>query len=781
MIKNFNSILEEGFKLSAWGPTPEHHRRIEEMRLGIESSIREATEGLVTFQNVCADGVRAHALGNELVRRLNSVGNTPETQAWLAEIVSAADPRTKKHLEIQQQKALQYQADKKARFEQQAQKKQPYRSALEPVYLAAGAHHPNSLRHLSPCDHWKIYIDETGTSFDHNAQELSDNDKTLGRLVALAIPAGVKLTPLPKTPFHATDCPADLVDGVVQSLLEKPVGIFGFTVKDDGTQSSVWIGHVMLLVRWVLAQLPLDAEKITSVEIFIEQNCGYKPTDDLRALKEILESDLRSLSSRFNGLRLTLKFMSKNEPRNGYVDTIAFTWGSPAAESKDRLKKTAWLGHCLLRPSDAAPERIYAALMAGQDLPANEWYELCAAQAQEPQAGLLSDFLAQLGEKAKKNAAHWGRCLDEVRQRIRTKNYRLSGLAAALNWLERYAPADLALSKGDAFMLQTALLAAENHHGHIDHERLLDCIELGKSLRDEMPAEVCEAMLRIAVATTNAFQFEAMTEEIVRWTQEPIGVPGLLNYGKLYSTLGQLEAFQGRPASAVGYFDQAISHFERLSNPSQKRKEQGQTQIYRLIAQMDDPQHDVEASIQAVVDHFCALTGKKTPEEISRSIAYFGQEKRFEQYLWLRFLVTYPEPLASARKAYLELANQWQVGEDHPWPLISAYRGWLLCLNQQRGEATVTHFSAAVALCLNPENGPVLHWMGMVLWCVSQALSVGVEDALFEQIPADLKAKLPDAPHTAVHALIDAISRGEHITHQALLEHLRRCLPFNFH
>ena len=54
--------------------------------------------------------------------------------------------------------------------------------------------------------------------------------------------------------------------------------------------------------------------------------------------------------------------MAKAHALNGYVDAIAFTWGSQLAASQDRLKKTGWLGHCLLRPTDRALERLYLAL-----------------------------------------------------------------------------------------------------------------------------------------------------------------------------------------------------------------------------------------------------------------------------------------------------------------------------------------------------------------------------------------------------------------------------------
>lgn len=137
-----------------------------------------------------------------------------------------------------------------------------------------------------------ILIDETGSHFDEQADVLSASDSTLGRLVALAIPAATALPPL--TGFHAVAATVAETDAAVGTLLGQKVGVFGFTVQDPAIHATRWIGHVVLLARWVLAQLPLVADAPCEVEILIEQNKGYQPGDDLRALREMLSPPGRS-------------------------------------------------------------------------------------------------------------------------------------------------------------------------------------------------------------------------------------------------------------------------------------------------------------------------------------------------------------------------------------------------------------------------------------------------------------------------------------------------------
>ncbi|WP_345793317.1 hypothetical protein AAG895_17860 [Thauera sp. JM12B12] len=767
-------VLHHAFLYSAFEASPEHEGMLQDLRRAVEENLGQHPGLLRAFDEACIRGARARALAAKLTSVLNKNGDTDAIDAWLTEH-GGRDGQILRHLGITRAKW------NNRRQHHATANPNNHTSTINQVHIPAGAHHPNSLRHLAPSAHWRVLIDETGRHFDEQADGLNIGDWSLGRLVALAIPDRADLPEL--GPCHSADESVEAVDAVVQNLLAHRVGIFGFTVKDPAILANRWISHVALLVRWVLAQLPLEAGKAPEVEILIEQNRGYTPDVDLRVLREILESDfLRLAAERYKGLRLSIGFMDKDFPQNCYVDAIAFTWGSQAAASRDRLKKTAWLGSCLLRPADQALERLYLALHAGRELPAAQWYELCAAAASEPPGGLLKYALDKLGRHRsdqKHLTNYWNACLGEVRQRMQAKTFKLHELGEALAWLQTWAPTGSGLPPAEALALETSRLALDNHRGDLDQARLLRCIELCKTLHDEAPAEACEAILRIAVSTSNVFEFDVMRETIEQWLAEPIAVPGLLNHAKLHSTLGQIEAFAGNSSAAKQHFERAIAAFNRLSNSDQAEREIAQTRNYRLIAALDDPGQPMDQLEKDLTEHFRKLIHKGAPDAISRSLAQSGQEKRYAHHLWLRALVAHPETFKVARDAYLGAQPQWKSEQDHPWPLINAYRGWLL-LDAGQHTPAKRQFSIAVQQCRNEDNGPTLQWMGKVLHVVAQALGVPTGITLPRNMTADLQQRLPNAPHQALTAFEAQASTGN-CSIDDIHVALRQCLPFNFH
>lgn len=775
-LSPFKHQLDEAFRYSAWEPSPEHARKLDDLRLALGRHVGAHPLLLEAFEAACAEGEQAQALAAQLTRRLAREGDCEATRAWLQATRAGASARIRRHLEITFGKRLKRQQAWQRRLDEDGRR---FTCGLPPLCIPPGGQHPNSLRHLPPSARWRILIDETGSQFDEEADDLNMADSTLGRLVALAIPESTALPP--RTGFHAVDATVAETDAAVATLLGQAVGVFGFTVQDPAIHATRWIGHVVLLVRWLLAQLPLAADTPCEVEILIEQNKGYGPEDDLRALREMFESEFQRLSpARYAGLRLELGFMDKAHPLNGYVDAIAFTWGSQAAASQDRLRKTGWLGHCLLRPSDHALERLYLALHAGRALPPAEWYDLCVAAADEPPGGLLNDALDRLGAHCER--AQWNAGLADVRQRLQSKRFELRALYQALSWLERWAAPDTALPLAEQLALETARLALDNHLGGVDQGRVLRCVELIRDLHDEAPREACEALLRITVATTNIFEFNVMQETVAQWLAEPVAVPGLLNHAKLHSTLGQLAAFQGEGLAALSHFERAIAAFGRLSDPDQAAREIAQTRSYRLIAAMDVPARWTDALQTELMTHFADLLGKHSAEEISRSLAHSGQDRRYAQHLWLRMLVTRTGPSDPARSAYLALRAQWQSGPDHPWPLIEAYRGWLL---HDAGLVlpAAQHFGHALAQCQAPDNGPTLHWMGAVLQVVARALGVTPEPepAGTAASAATLQQSLPAAPHAALAEFASLAEQSGTCRATDIHAALCHCLPFNFH
>jgi hypothetical protein len=762
-----DDLIEWSFLYAAWG-YDQYRRFLQEYE---EEALKRSTTLVKAVREAREYGQRAAELDTELMQRLKQGEAEAVLTEWIATVCQGLYWRVPRHLKSSLKKGLKGKRTRQERFDDN----RTHECTLEPVELVDGLH-PNSLRHLAPATDWSVYIDESGLLFDGHAVTPDVKPSEVGRLVALAVPAGAALDPMPDG-FHASAAVSSAVDAVLQRMLRAPVGIFGYCVQDPSSNAQRWIGHVEQLVRWVLLQLPVPQGQACRVKVYIEQKGTFFVGHNLAALAEILESEcVRLAPERFAGLHLSLEFMDKTHPFNGYVDAVAFTWGSPTKISRERLKRSALEFRCLINPRQRALERLYLALNTQRKLLPGDWFELCSAAAAEPGEGLLRHFLEQLGEQVRLQDGLWQGYLDEVRQRLRLKRFHLDSLGHALDWLERWAPQGQSLPAAQCLMLETARLAATNHRGLVDLARIERCLALMNALRDEAPAEACEALLRIAVSCANNFEFDALRPAVEAWLAEPVAVPGLLNRAKLHSTLGQLEAFCARPSSAIDHFDKALIYFGRLSDPQQAQRESQQTLTYRLIAEMDAADLDLPGLADAWVAHMRGLTGLSDAAQISRSLATSTQDLRYTHHLWLRALVNWPHALDAARQEYLAQAKQWNSQEDHPWPLIEAYRGWLLADADRPAEAR-RHFMAAIERCAAPDNGPTLHWMAEVLRTMATALGLHLHDQPSAHARDRLRKVLPLAPHAA----LERFAQAGTLRHGALLHALRNCLPFNFH
>lgn len=774
-ILSVGQLQGEIFKLAAWGPTPERLRQLDEL---VEQAKALGRSPWLYQQSlkVRSNGEKAHALGKELEQIFHSHG-VQTAQEWFDKQSRVVHERIATHLRITLEKLLKHQ--QKLITRQSAAQAQQYKSNV--VVQLQDGQHPNSLHQQAPAVHWRIYIDETGSVFDEQASTLNATDKDLGRIVALAVPAATQLPGLEK--FHATDASPAQVDKVLQTLLDAKVGILGFSVQDSTARHSYWLGQVLHLIRWTLLQLPVPQNTPSSqVQIYIEKRDSHTAADSLKVLSTTLESEFRVLDpERFRNLALQITFMDKNHPMNGYVDTLAFTWGSPANISKDRLKKSQLRGHCLVDATQESLHHLFLSLSEHSPLAASDWYALCSAASHGREGSFLQRSLSRIGAQAAQDSALWQRYLAEVQQRLAHKQYHLSELGHALAWLKHYSPAQQTLPATLQLLLLTNELALQNHQGQANQDLLLQCLDLAMQLRDEEPALAAETLLRIASATTNHFEFTAVQKTVEEWLQQPVAVPGLLLYGKLQSTLGQMAAFTGQPTQAIAQFDAALASFARLSDPAQAQREQAQTRSYRLVAQMDHcqqqgwPENDTQGLLQALWQHF----GGKDPQNLSRSLAYSAQAQRFTHYLWLRALVHLPQPLQAARQAYVEQQRQWHSGTDHPWPLINAYRAWLLHDSGNQSQAQ-DYMLTAIHTCMDASHGPTLQWMAEVLRSFAQVLGLTLTTPAQPSASQrqHLQTLLPHAPHTALAALAQA---GPGLSHTQLLQHLAACLPFNFH
>jgi len=773
-MKN-NDPLWLAYLWESWGLSPERQRDLQQ----IEDELRAIgpSSKLDEFLANRAKGAKAYEAKLDLEQAFRT-GGDHSAQQWLTEAKGTwlRDRDTLNSLERKLDELITRERNLRGRHSQPKQ-----RSRIKTT-LKDGRH-PNCLRSLRSADSWTIYLDETGTDFDSTKN--SANPNRTGRVVALAVPKGVELADCGG--FHAADRTFVEVDDVLQRILDAPVGILGFSILDDTARHRYWIGHVLHLIRWTLLQLPVPTDgRRSRVRILIEQRDAYGPHTDLRAIAQALESELSVIDpQRFHEFALEIEFMDKSHPMNGYVDVVAFTWGSSDWSNKDRLRKSQLLGHCFVQTNEQSLHHLYLALTRGGSLAPTDWYALCAASTGEHESSFLRRELERLGNAMARIPKQWELYLAEVQMRLASKQYSLSELGSAIAWVQQYANHAQIIPGTLRLQLDSSNLALANHRGQIQDDVVYRCLEQVRKLEDEAPQLVAEALLRMASTMTNNFQFDALESAVETWLAKPIAVAGLLNYGKLQSTRGQMHAFLGDPASAVTCFEAAAKSFSRLSDPLQVCRETRQTTIYELIARMDTisivsegsrPRPEVEPLLKAIRQ----LLGNRDPEAISWMLSASDASKRFEHHLWLRAMIRFPRQMAGARATYLGNQDKWKTGSDHPWPLISAYRAWLL--NDAGGsEAARSYMDDAVSACLDEDHGVTLEWMALVLEALAPAIGVqlaGSDKAAW----AGLRKRLPHAPWEALDEFVEESTRcGDGIPSTQVWAHLAKCLPFNFH
>lgn len=750
---NDEALIKEIFQISSWEKSRENEHQLEVLRREV---IKRGKPDLITWARaVHQQGRQARALLNRMDVWLKRNGADEEFKHWKKEIVQQYPERV---VELVNYKFSQWRKRMEARQAEGDSRKPECR--IPPVVLKGGFH-PNSLRHLPPHDHWDILIDETGEAFESPA---GAPHKSLGRLVALAIPVGLAELPPLKPDFHASRETDEVIDEALTAVLKAPVGVVGISTRDPlAGRSPGWFTSVYHLVQLTLRLLPLKSGGNAVVNVRIEQRGVVQAGVDTGLIHQLLVHELLGLDKqRFDNLKLDIAVVGKEgHPANGYCDAVAHCWGG---SNKLRLKRTAFSGHCFLTPDDSSLERLFAALDGVEPLEPADWYRLAGGLSGEPQHSLAHAMMRQLGHRVAENSALWRRYLEEVQSRLSRKSFRLPELAAALDWLDAWKPADTALPKRLQLQWHTAALASANHFGQVDLDRIAQCLELGKALWEEAAPEVCQSALRIAVACTNAFEFANAGAVLGQWRDQPAAVCGLLNRGKLLSSLGQVAAFTGDPTGAAALFDEALAHFARLSDPAEAERESAQTRIYRLIALMDQPGANPAALGAAFKQHF-----GEPLVQAATSLALSGDERRYEQHVLLRALVQHPG-LREAREAYLRQSGEWQVGEGHPWALIHAWRGWLL-LDAGQNKAAGTAFRKAVELCREDGNGPILFWMGEVLAALAARLGIGTVKP-DPEVQAKLKDLLPHAPHDRLRLFEDQDADPRTA--------LAACLPFNF-
>ena len=710
-------------------------------------------------------GLEAQVLDEQLLTILKRQG-LAKGKEWLEQqLYRNHHPRIDRSLKV----TLKKWKKQRVEYQQKSQRQKELEGSYQLPSPEFSGHHPNSLLNLEPHHHWKIHIDETGKIFDEDSYLLDLDNYTLGRVVALAEPVGRvdDLPPLTKG-FHSSKQASIEIDQAIGNLLQRPVGILGFTLRDkilDGVHNS-WMVAIHTLMRWVLRSLPLTAK--ATVEFLIEQRDGYSSKIDLLPQLDLMAAGYNTLHGGDRRVKLSARFVGKDDdPLNGYIDAICYTWGSSKWESRQRLATSRLQGHCLINGESQPMLRLLQALSNARSIEAPVWYQLMNWLDELPDHSIAHLALKELGKEISQQGKAWQGYLNFARQQLLGKQYQPRQLQQALGWLKETQPEGLELPPLLELEWLSLQQANANHSGHLATRRLLRFKELTEQLQEEDSPRCSAATLRIAMATTNSFAFDAASRLLEPWLAVPVAQVGTLNYGKMRSASAQIAALQGDLPAAIAQFDAALQVLGRLSSAGQRQRELQQTGSYRLLAALDQR----SASEEDIFAYF-AQKGQELNRDYVRELALTsrlsGQRQQiFDHFLLLRVMAL-SDHLGSLHSAYLDCRKDWGHGGEHPWPLISFYRGCLLIKSGDMEAGKEYQKEAIGQASYSENNGPIVQWQGLVF-----AAYLGFVDALQETKPyLDLKEKLPLCPWDRLQPPL---------AEESLADYLQARLPFNFH
>lgn len=584
---------------------------------------------------------------------------------------------------------------------------------LEPVAeksLQWDGVHRNLLASLAPAKHWTFLFDETGSDFTENAFGVNVSDITLGRMVALAIPDYANL-PGFAGKFHAVDTPLSEVRAANHEILSHSCGVIGIPVNGlKRIHADQWFACIETVLDLALRLLPMDGD--TEIEVLVEQRKA-RPEHSF-ALQKTCDDCLFHLSRAFpeksQGIRIHSQIITKNDsPWNGYVDAIAFTWSSPSA--KLLLQETEWKDTCLV---DSNPELVTACLDLMEregHLTAQDWNSLLMSRDALRHDSFVGTLLRNLGLEAKSRVELWKNYLDWTVEHLVSKEIHMDRLRAQLSWLKTYQPQEISLPPRVKLLWLVSTLAEANHTGQTPDEAMLqEYRELSRVLYDEDAPLCCFADLHLAVAYTNAFDFDKATATLERWRNVAPSVPGLCYYGQVLSSLGQHEAFRGNNAAAVDLFRRAIETFSRLSDPTEAAKEVSQTAAYLVTSLMDIPGNAAETESE-----LRTYLGANAEEEFDRTICEYATDTRpkdkYRHHILLRYLLS-GKADDGLQNVYLCNEGKWGVSTDgHPWEMIEFYRA--LLIPESEKDSRRKHLETALRIA--QDGGPTLRVIAAVI------------------------------------------------------------------
>jgi hypothetical protein len=625
--------------------------------------------------------------------------------------------------------------------------------------------HAQDIRAQEPQSVWFLVIDESGADFSEGAQMLPLISKDVGRWVGLLVPAKGHQLPDLAPGWHAVDqSTLDEIDRVVQSILDANVGVLGLTVQQlPISTGDRWVAGVLSLIDWVTRLLPV-AEP-TTIHVQIENRDVFKKEMEWPALaRDVLRRLALAYPERAAWINLDIQIIDKTgSPFNGYVDALAFTWGSPAKPSRARLKAAQLLGTCFLEGDAEQLLRAWEWLDRGITVRAEDWSRLLSQPDALVAGGLTATILQRLGEECRNNANLWRTFVEEIRKHFDSKAISLHTLSRQIDWLESFRPQEEKMPPRLQLLWFTARLANANHFGELEQSWMTDMRRLGERLLEEDAPLVCWADLHLAVNATNRYEFALASKCLERWKEFPRSVPGLRYWAQLASSYGQHAAFLGQPDRARHFFEASLDAFSKLSDEGQAHREMVQTATYRAILEIDHgSRENALVALQRVIGSLQPAIDRLAQSEL--------ESEKYQHHLLLRWLVQYGTD--DQHQSYLEHHERWFVGFGHPWPLIQLYRGILLVDSDKSLAIELARDAYRIATV--DGQGPTVRLIGVC--CRAIAMTWGDPWSECETTLAELKQELPAAkPYIA--KLKEYIANPN----QQPLQLLGEVLLFNFH
>ncbi len=531
---------------------------------------------------------------------------------------------------------------------------------------------------VAPRQGWTLWIDESGENFE---SAVPGETGRRGRMVALLVPADTALQPL-GAKFHAAALKGENTDPLLNSLLAEECGVFGLSVDSvDGSSREGWYALLHKVVRWVLRLLPCPEEqgKTVALDISIEERSDFGANLNPFLLKKefslLLGREKGDRSSRI--VLRNVKFAGKNSGLLGWVDLLANYWGSTSSAKRKLLKLHGLLGTCLFSGEadllEACETAMQGGLVSGQ-----QWRLLMERPDAADKGSPVFLALEELKKTCVARPEAWENYVKATSSYLSEKKYDLDVLARQVTWLR--GADNVPLPPDVRFFAKLTELAQFNHEGIIVSPELDAAKAVVEMLADRMalvyPQADLHAALRLAVCDANAFDFEKASARLDPWNPARSGkeLRGEMA-GKVFSSLGQYEAFQERFESASICFELALKEFAGLAvvDPALSRRQTAQTAAYAAVNAMDAPGCTREKAAVA--------TSRALGLPIMEAMFDSGvSADRFRQYLLLRYLVFWGSE--EERNACLRASDTWldrdRGRRGHPWPLIWYYRSLLV-------------------------------------------------------------------------------------------------------